>query len=203
MRIAVLVYGRLNKCVEHYNNILEHIGKQHDIDFFLSSDNSPESILHDFIHLYKPISYDNTPILYDYDLAAYPRAFETNIHNMTCHFLNKNRVFALLEKYIIGTYIHYDVVLSLRIDLVFNNSFDFNGLLDNTIYIPSDFDYRGINDQIAYGKIDVMKKYNYINPIYLLENKFTISNPECLTLANICVNNLLVQRVELSYYIDK
>jgi len=31
MRIAVLIYGRLNKCAEHYNNILNSIG-DHDID---------------------------------------------------------------------------------------------------------------------------------------------------------------------------
>lgn len=34
MHIAVLIYGRLNKCVEHYDNIVESIGKHNDIDFF-------------------------------------------------------------------------------------------------------------------------------------------------------------------------
>lgn len=34
MRIAVLFYGRLNKCVEHYSNIIESIGKENHIDFF-------------------------------------------------------------------------------------------------------------------------------------------------------------------------
>jgi hypothetical protein len=34
MRIAILVYGRLNKCVEHYNNIIESFRKDNDIDFF-------------------------------------------------------------------------------------------------------------------------------------------------------------------------
>ena len=34
MRIGVLVFGRLNKCVEHYDNIINSIGKEHTIDFF-------------------------------------------------------------------------------------------------------------------------------------------------------------------------
>jgi hypothetical protein len=93
MRIAVLLYGRLNKCVEHYNNIVEHLGKQNDINFFLSSDNSSPSQLDEFIQLYKPVLYNNYPIHYDYNLEKYPgKRMETNIHNMTCHFINKKKI---------------------------------------------------------------------------------------------------------------
>jgi hypothetical protein len=45
MRIAVMVYGRLNKCVEHYNNIIESLGENNDIEFFVSCDNSSENCL--------------------------------------------------------------------------------------------------------------------------------------------------------------
>jgi hypothetical protein len=108
MRIAVLVYGRLNKCVEHYENIVESIGKYNDIDFFVSSDNSSESLFNDFIDLYKPKLYNNSNIQYEYDLGKYPgKRGETNIHNMTCHFINKNRVFLLLEEYKNKYNIHY------------------------------------------------------------------------------------------------
>ena len=205
MRIAILVYGRLNKCVEHYDNTIETVGKHNDIDFFLSSDNSPESLLNDFTRLYKPILYTNNPIKYDYDLSKYPGGHPaTNIHNMTCHFINKNRVFLLLEEYINKTSIHYDVVISLRIDLVFQNSFDFNNLLDNTIYIPAGNDWLdGINDQLAYGKIDVMKKYNSINPVNLLEQKLTVPHPESLNLANINFHKLEIKRVNLNHIIDR
>ena len=204
MHFAVLIYGRLNKCTEHYNNIVEHIGKHHDIDFFLSSDNSSESLLNEFIHLYKPILYNNESKTYDYDLSKYPnKPYVTNIHSMTCHFINKNTVFSLLEEYITRENIHYDGVISLRIDLIFRNSFEFNNLLDNTIYIPSGCDYNGINDQVAYGKIDVMKKYNSINALDLLEQKLSIPHPESLTIANIKFYNLLIKRVDLQYYIDR
>lgn len=204
MHIAVLIYGRLNKCIEHYNNVIESIGKNNEIDFFLSSDNSPELLLNNFIDLYKPKLYNNNPINYDYDLSIYPnKAPETNIHNMTCHIINKNRVFLLLEQYINQSNIQYDCVVSLRIDCLFQNNFVFNNLVDDTIYIPSNYDYRGINDQVAYGKIDVMKKYNSINALDLLNKSLAIANPETLTIANIKFYNLKIERVNINYYLDK
>ena len=202
MRIAVLVYGRLNKCVEHYKNIIENICVD-NIDFFLSSDNSP--IINDFIHLYKPIAYNNSPIHYKYDLGKYPgKRSETNIHNMTCHFINKNRVFILLEEYVSKTNIKYDIVVSLRIDCVFKTPF-LRNVLDNTIYIPygSDYIYNALNDQIAYGTLDVMKKYNSINAVDLLEKKLSIPHPECLTFANIRFHNLQIKRIHMPYYIER
>jgi hypothetical protein len=70
MRIAVLVYGRLNKCVEHYKNVMESIGESNKIkiDFFFSSDNSPSYLCNDFIRLYKPKLYTNIAVKYDNDL---------------------------------------------------------------------------------------------------------------------------------------
>jgi hypothetical protein len=206
MRIAVLVYGRLNKCVEHYENIVESIGKNNEIDFFFSSDNSHESYFNDFIRLYKPKLYSNIAIQYDYDLRKYPgKREETILHDMICHFTNKNRVFLLLEEYIKNENIHYDCIISLRIDLVFLNNFILDNLESNTIYIPYGRDYvvNGINDQVAYGKIDVMKKYNSINAVDLLEKKLSIPHPESLHYANIIFHKLQINRVHLEYNLDK
>jgi hypothetical protein len=206
MRIAVIVFGRLNKCVEHYNNIIESLGENNNIDFFASSDNSSESLLSDFVNLYKPVMYNNSPINYDFDLGKYPgKRVETNIHTMTCMFINKNRVLRLLEEYINVNNIQYDCVVSLRIDCVFQNKFDFNFLEDNTIYIPSGFDYleNAINDQIAYGKIDVMKKYNSINGVDLLEKNLSIPHAESLNYANLKFYKLNIVRPCINYYLDR
>jgi hypothetical protein len=46
MRIAVLVYGRLEKAGGNYENISENLGKEHEIDYYASSDNSLEEHLH-------------------------------------------------------------------------------------------------------------------------------------------------------------
>ncbi len=200
MHIAVLIFGRLYKCIEHYNNVIQHLGQDNQIDFFLSSDNSPE--INEFIELYKPKAYDNSTITYDYDLNKYPGKHSvTNIHNMTCHFINKNRVFALFQEY----KSNYDCVVSLRIDCLFQSKFDFSKLEENTIYIPEGADWvdKGLNDQIAYGKVDVMEKYNSIDPVYLLENKLSIPHPESLNYANVHLHKLNIERPIIKYYLHR
>ena len=139
MRIAVLVYGRLNNS-EYYDNIVNSIGNENTIDFFLSSDNSSKEFLDKFINTYNPISYINDEIHYTCgDLGRYPgKRDETNIHNMTCHFINKQRVYNLLENYIGITHIKYDIVMSTRTELFFYEKIIFNKELEeNTIYIPN------------------------------------------------------------------
>ena len=119
-------------------------------------------------------------------------------------------LYHLLEEYKSKYNIHYDVVLSLRVDVIFQNSFDFTDILDNTVYIPSGHDYGDgyengwLNDQIAYGKIDVMKKYNSINPVYLMENKISaVAHPEILNFNNVHFHKLLLKRPKIQYYLDK
>lgn len=205
MRIAALVFGRLDKCAESYNNTIECLGKDNIIDFFASSDNSSQSQLDNFIELYKPILYNNEPIQYTGNLDNYPdKPCETNLHTMTCHFINKGRVFSLLEEHIKKENIKYDVVVSLRMDVIYQNKFDYGDLADNTIYIPAGNDhYVGINDQVAWGVIEVMKKYNSIfsNIIHLLEQRLSAPHPECLTRANLLYYNVNIQRMNLSHYI--
>jgi hypothetical protein len=125
---------------------------------------------------------------------------------MTRHFINKQRVFNLLEEHIKTTGSQYDVVLSIRADLKINNRFNFN-TKPNTIYIPrgNDFINYAINDQIAYGSYDVMKKYmNVINNCdKILKGGKSIPHPESLTLANLEINNIKIVRVGLDYYIYK
>jgi hypothetical protein len=76
---------------------------------------------------------------------------------------------------------------------------------NNTIYIPFGYDYinNAINDQIAYGKIDVMKKYNSINAVDLLERKLSIVHPESLNYANIHFHKLNIIRPLIKYHRER
>jgi hypothetical protein len=206
MHIAVLVYGRLNKCIEHYDNIIHAIGQDNQIDFFMSSDNSP--IVGDFIKTYNPIAYINEPIEYKLDFGTFNgKRLETNISNMTRHFINKYRVFNLLEEHVKRTSTEYDIIISLRVDLVFQNKIQMTGLEPNTIYIPegNDFIENAINDQLALGSFQVMKSYSniYMNAFRMLQMGITIPHPESLNYANIVNNNIHIQRFPLKYYIDR
>jgi hypothetical protein len=205
MNIAVLVYGRLDNFEKHYRNIISTLGEKNNLDFFLSSDNSNQDLLCRFIEIYKPKSYVNDNVMYSCNLSTYEKKPETNIHNMICHFINKKRVFNLLENYIKETNAIYDIVIALRIDLHFESKIDFNTCIDNTIYIPNSSDWGGINDQLAYGNLNSMKKYMNIfdNIIELLDTEKSIVHPETLTLANINHMRLEVVRFDCNYFIDR
>ena len=208
MRIALLFFGRINRYDDHYTNIMESIGHEHSIDVFFSCDSEPEAKMLKCVELYKPIAYTNKKIQYTCNLLKYPgRRPETNIHNMICHFINKGRVFALLEEYSIQHAITYDIVMSVRVDTVFLHKIIFEHIDPNTIYIPvgEDWVHPGINDQMAYGGFEAMKKYMSIftNIIEILEKRQSIPHPENLTYANIKKNALDIKRVHISYHLER
>jgi hypothetical protein len=207
MRIAILIYGRLNDFSINYKYIMYALSNYDSVDFFCSSDNSDESHLYEFIDICKPIDYINDKISTDefkyfYDFPKHP---STNIDNMICHFINKNRVYNLLFKYIEANNKHYDIIMYLRADLKIYEKFNFEHPKDNNIYIPLGADFGGINDQIAYGNLDVMKIYAYLifKCELLISNHLTLVHPETLTLANLIYNKLTINRFSLVYHIQK
>jgi len=198
MRVAVLFFGRLKHHERKY--LLNSLPKTHEYDIFLSCDAEPQELLDNFIGLYSPIAATNEKIAYDVDFGKYPnqKTHPVNIHNMTCHFLNKKRVFGLLEQHVAATGAVYDVVLSARLDL----SVGPLGLqvpAENTVYIPSNEDHTGINDRLAFGDMETMKKYMNVfdNCLYLLENNLSVPHPENLTLYNILHWKISVSRFHL------
>jgi hypothetical protein len=208
MRIAVLVYGRLNRCVEHYENIVAAIGREHTLDWFMSSDAAPESLLNDFLRTYSPAAYTNKHIEYTCDLSKYAgKRPETNIDSMTRHFINKERVWSLFDTYVQCNSAAYDIVISLRVDVIFRTKFPLTVPAANTVYIPAGYDYvdRGINDQLAFGDMASMKKYNSVfeTSLQLLNEMRSIPHPETLTLATLNYHRLHVHRVGLAYALNK
>lgn len=205
MKLAVLVFGRLEKSEESYNNIMKQLIENYDADFFCSSDNS--KFINVFIEKYKPKEYINDKIdIFPEQLNTfnYNRTPETNINNVIKHFTNKKRVFEIFKNYSKKNNINYDVVISLRIDLHFDENINYIKPEENTIYIPAGEDWRnGINDQFAYGNMDVMEKYfNILDNCYsLIKIKNFKSHPETLTRANLLLNNVIIKRFNLKYHI--
>jgi hypothetical protein len=197
MRIAVLVYGRLGKGEDFYENFINNIGNEHEIIFFMSSDNAHENDLNLFIKAYKPVKYINDRIVVPDNL--FPR--EVSESNMIRHFINKHRVFSLLEKYIESEKVNFDIVFTTRIEVYFYKKRIFDNIEENTIYIPQESDYGGINDHWAYGSVTTMKKYNdiYFTLPEFIEKKICRIGPEDVTLANLYYHKLNIKRVEAKY----
>jgi hypothetical protein len=207
MHIALAFYGRINKFREHYNNIFQSFGATNTIDIFFSCDAAPENDIKEFIGWYKPKKIINDKIAYMADFGKFPGRTEsgTNIHNMTCHFINKRRVYKLIETYAEETKTHYDWVVVTRLDLFYFNTFNFAEPDKNTIYIPAGSDHTGLNDQIAMGNMAVMKKYCDIfnNTFHLLLNKLAIPHPETLNFAHIMYQKIDIFRVPIKYEIRR
>lgn len=208
MNIAILIYGRLNKAIDQYDNIIKHVIGEQNVDIFCSSDNSNN--IKEFIMKYNPISYINDEIILDNDILNYykqfRKPFETNVENAIKHFMNKQRVYQLLKTHIEKTGKKYDIIMSLRVDLQFSSKIIFQYPQKNTIYIPQGKDYRnGINDQIAYGDQNTMEIYNNIisqcNNILLYNLSKCGFHPENLTAANIKLHGLNIHRFPLTYKI--
>jgi hypothetical protein len=215
MRIAVLFYGRINKAEDTYKNIVDAIGAENTVDYFLSTGEQSVEQLNTFISLYNPIAYTNEEIHYTYDIPSnsVQPAANCNQHNIICSFINKQRAYRLLEAHIEKSKADYNIVFSLRCDIVFQGKIQYLTIEDDTVYIPKSckgFTYvdfisrlptfsrplKGITDTMAYGNPSVMKKYSNIvdNMIHLLNTGNCWMHPETINYSNIMHNNLEIER---------
>jgi len=204
----VLLYGRIANYKEHYSHLLYILGKENTVDFFYSCDNAPEEDLRSFIDIYKPIYINNEPILRKFNFEAYPNHYGVNFNNMEAHFVNKERVFSLLEKHIDLTQVTYDLVFCTRIDMIYSTKIKYFSIEQDTIYIPHDITHyfdTWMNDHFAYGSLEVMKKYCslYRRCGYLLYNGKSIAHPEALTFANLADYRIQSNRFRIEYDIER
>lgn len=206
-RIAIYFSGRVYSYNTLQLNELIHslelqTGKQ--IDLFAScgthikSFNSFIDILpvkaHSFIDVEIPD--------YIYTLNTYGKTTRPTCYNMYYHNLN---AFNLIETYMNTHNIVYDIIIKYRADItVTNDTIKIDKCMDNTIYIPEGSDWDGgINDQIAYGNFNSMKKYsNLVNNIKQLCTNGIAFHPETLLRAHLLDQKLTVRRFPFKYVLN-
>jgi len=215
MKLAILFSGRIFKYKEHYNNILDAFGRENEFDFFLSHDPALNEDLTPFIEMYNPVAVRDEPVIYTIDFESYPGTPRANnIHNMACHFINKMRVFDLLEEYINNTNETscYDYIIHHRLDVHCHDNIDYGCFVknkENQIYIPyvpdwmcngGDYSEGFLNDQMAIGNFESMKKYMniYKNVSHLLESG-SPPHPETLLRNHVDDIGLQVDRFYTNY----
>jgi hypothetical protein len=181
MKIAILFSGRIYKYKENYENIMKCIGQGHDVDFFLSSSPELNEDIEDFRKLYNPVSIIHEPIIYN-DITGYKKWDSVNGHNVMCMYINRKRVVNALKLHIFDTGIVYDWVISTRLDTYNDALMDYSQFnRPNTLYIPEGYDWGGMNDQMAIGKIDTMDLYmSLADDIYVLMKEVIPYGPETL-----------------------
>lgn len=203
MRVAILFSGRIKHYRENYDNILSNIIQNNQVDIFLSHSPELNEDLEDFIRLYKPIIVLNDKIGY-FDYTKYPKRDKNQGHNTMCMFVNRLRVFQLLRNYMKEKNVFYDAILSYRLDIIAQDKIDWSEIDSNTLYIPAKNDYGGINDQIAYGSINVMKKYMTIyNDLNNILEDGCIFHPESLLKKYLEKCRLIIERIRFRYEITR
>lgn len=89
----------------------------------------------------------------------------------------------------------FDVYVRIRPDLKFNGPLTIQKPEPQTVYIPEGSDFRGINDQFAYGDYETMKAYFQVFENYhFLFAKGTMFNSEVMQLANLQDKNINIVR---------
>ena len=209
--IALLFFGRINFCKKSFKTLKKAISfKENNIYTFLSSDNGSTEDLNDFIKLYKPVKYNNNEIKYKNNkllkkMSNKPNMGDNFTNNIFKHFINRKRVTKLLIDYIYETNIHFDIIITLRADLYFSNKIELIfPLKENTIYYIIQYG-NNINDQINYGDLNTMFKFNnvfnnlnYIDYYQTLNFKY----PETLLYGNKDLYNIKYDRFNIgNFYI--
>ena len=79
-----------------------------------------------------------------------------NVYSM---FYHENKAFGLIENYMKVNSVEFDCILYYRADMNPKEPLELVVPDKNTIYIPNDRGYGGLNDRMAYGNYDSMKVY--------------------------------------------
>lgn len=204
MKIAILFSGRINHYPRCYELIMQHIANNHDVDFFLSHPKIvDENELNGFNQLFKPKKIIRNDEIYP-NIDRFNKRPETNRHNMMCMYLNRSKVFQLLEDYCNETNTQYDVIFSCRIDVMVFSPLNIDSFIENVrnniLFVPSGEDHLGINDRFAFGNFQVMKDYmNCYHSLLDLFQKGVIVHPETVLNHYLISKNMKIQRFNIHY----
>jgi hypothetical protein len=130
----------------------------------------------------------------------------TNVKNVASMFYNHYKNMELIDQYQIENNIKYDMILYLRSDILPEYHLDIQFKLEkNTVYIPLDNDWGGVNDQMAFGDYESMKKYTslYQHLNNYIKNKVVNYHPETMLNYHLKNMDLNIVRIYYPYKLNK
>jgi hypothetical protein len=199
MRVAILLSGRLTSYDKHYQNIMENLGQDYDVDFYAGISEEPinETLLDGFLKMYKPVAwkYSDKPLLdIEWDKVKSGKNLAPIKKNVMYMWRNRDNVKSLLKG-------DYDWIISTRLDVFYKNKLDYNDLDDSYVNIPKGSDFGGYQDKIAIAKKPLMLEYLdvYDNlKKYVVDDKRTIE-PETLIKYHLKYKSINVKRIVLKH----
>lgn len=194
MRIALLYSGFLRTWELCRANHIDNIYKQNkNIDLYFHTDADPSDEAYTIVDwrfywtpLPEKLFYPdpNQPHPYNDRKSPEGSVYQT-LRQWQCNFVG----FSIVPS-------DYDVYVRIRPDLKFNGPLVLQKPEPKTIYIPEGMDYRGINDQFAYGDYETMKAYFQVfeNYHFLWRDKGVMFNSEVMQKANLEDKGITVVR---------
>jgi len=181
MKVAILFAGRITGYEKVIHRIKDMV-KMYNMKAYCSLNEPENSEYIDKFRMDLGIESKNMNIeetVYPSNLDSYNWMRGTKYNNVYSMFYHENKAFSLLERDAKINNIHYDCILYYRADMKAYDKLILQRPRENTVYIPSDKDYHGINDRMAYGDFTTMKKYcSLINSFDDLCSNLTNINPE-------------------------
>lgn len=194
MNIAILFSGRIfgyEKTIESYK---EHIYKENTHIFIAHNAYNPEDLsifnssknIHVTSELY--VMPESPPIRYSNP------GTDPNGYYLSSMWYNRNLAYKMMKEFSLKNNIKFDIVISARLDALIKSPL-ITPVEENTIYIPNNEDHGGLNDQFAYGTMDIMEVYcNLYNNV-----KTVTPGPETLLKDYIKTTGINIKRIDLVY----
>lgn len=218
MKIAVYFSGRI-KTYERLLDFLKNLQRENDLDYFCSINGEKDEYHETFLNelQVKHSFFGKHEKEYQEDwfdkFKRLPCDHPHVWYKISSSLWNNKRAFELIEECQQTHAIHYDLVMKFRADLIPHENFLFpSSIEENTVYIPQNHDcpyhwddpyyhVDGINDHIAYGDLDVMKRYSNV---YEKVDQYCSNgrpyHPESLLLHHLETERLNIQRFPYRYW---
>ena len=209
-KIAIYFSGRIQN--NRYNMNKEHLKKyehNYNVKYFISLNKNANT--QEFVDIFcKDFNINEDQV--NIEEIEVPKEIKESklrvrdrLDNMYSMFYNNYKCMELINNYEKKNKYKFDIIIKYRSDINGKSNIEIENEIDeNTIYVPLGNDWGGLNDQIAYGNVESMKKYSecYLNFLeYAILNKEF--HPEGLLSRNIKTKLLNVKRFKYEYNLNK
>jgi hypothetical protein len=209
MKIAVLFSGRINDDTQQYENIMNILVSHHHADFFIcyQKDSNPE-VVNNVISLYQPKKIMGNDEIY-FPVDKYPSSPESRPHRIMCMYKSRYLLRNLFQEYIEETKTEYDIVISTRMDMFYEDNtmlgeYQLPYIQQNIILIPEYWDCMGINDQIAVGNQNTILNYlNVYDSLHGMLEAGVFISPEFILWSYLQFKDQQIVRYPAKYHIER
>ena len=208
--VAILFAGRI-KAYEHSEAKLKELQNKYNATVFCSMNKKIKSeYVKKFCATFdvKDEQLNLEPTVTPDWVKQLPKNKETSSENFYSTLYHKRKVFDMLTEYQNKNNIKFDCIIFLRadMDLSFSPVLNIPPIKHNTLYVPEPiYDWSGLNDQMAYGDFETMKKYcGLINEIEkICKVQRLLFHPETMLKKHIENSGIHLERFNHFYILHK